>query len=105
MMPLMNSYLVKHVVDHVWVGYLVEQLGSLKSSQPLTGLLSSSRHSHIEVEQDGQEVLGIAEDQKGGYDESKNEIENHLAITIRFSTLSRFPDIKCRRPVKISSLT
>ena len=52
--------LVKHSVDHIGVGDLVEELGSLKGSQPLSGFLRSCWHRHIQIEQDRQEVLGIA---------------------------------------------
>ena len=52
--------LVKHSIDHAGVRNLVEQLGSFKSSQPLAGLLGTCRHPHVQVEQDRQEVLGVA---------------------------------------------
>ena len=52
--------LVKHGIHHVGVRDLVEKLGSLKSSQSLASLFRTSWHCHIQVEKDGQEVLGIA---------------------------------------------
>ena len=77
--------LVKHSVDHIGVGDLVEELGSLKGSQPLAGFLRSCWHRHIQIEQDGQEVLGIARKNVKMRPPPRNVKNGHLAKTARFS--------------------
>ena len=52
--------LVKHGIHHAGLGNLVEQFCRLKSGKSLAGLLRTCWHCHVQVEQDGQEVLGIA---------------------------------------------
>ena len=66
--------LIKHSIDHVGVGDLIEKFCRLKSSQPLPSLLRPCWHCHVQVEQDGEEVLGIA-----GKPELKYEI-NYIRI-------------------------